>query len=145
TKIMKKDDGMETSVMHACGHDAHITWMLGIAKIMAALKNDWKGTIVFIAQPAEALGLGAKAMIDDSMYKKGVPVPDYLIGLHTSSFEVGKIDNCGGVRRSGSDQLDVIFYGVGGHGAMPEITKDPVVMACNAVMQYQTIISRNIA
>jgi hippurate hydrolase len=144
-KTMKKDDGTETPVMHACGHDAHITWMIGIAKIMVTLKNDWKGTLVFIAQPAEELGLGAKAMIDDGMYKKGVPVPDYLIGLHTWNFEVGKIDNAGGVRMAGSDQLDVTFYGVGGHGAMPENTKDPIIMACNAVMQYQTIISRNIA
>ena len=145
TKTMKKDDGTETPVMHACGHDAHITWMLGIAKIMMALKNDWKGTLVFVAQPAEELGLGAKAMIDDSLYNKGVPVPDYLLGMHTWNFEVGKIDNGTGVRCSGSDQLDVTFYGVGGHGSSPENTKDPIIMACNAVMQYQTIISRNIA
>lgn len=145
TKTMKKDDGTETPVMHACGHDAHVTWMLGIAKILVALKNDWKGTLVFVGQPAEELGLGAKAMIDDNMYQKGVPVPDFLIGMHTWNFEVGEIDNGTGVRCSGSDQLDVTFYGIGGHGSTPESTKDPIIMACNAVMQYQTIISRNIA
>ena len=145
TKTMKKEDGTETPVMHACGHDAHVTWMLGIAKIMVALKSEWSGTLVFVAQPAEELGLGAKAMIDDSMYQKGVPVPDYLFGMHTWNFQLGKIDNGTGVRCSGSDQLDVTFYGIGGHGSSPENAKDPVVMACNAVMQYQTIISRNIA
>lgn len=145
TKMMKKEDGMETPVMHACGHDAHVTWMLGVAKIMMTLKNEWNGTLVFLAQPAEELLTGAKAMVNDSMYAKGVPVPDYLIGMHTSNFPLGTINNSAGVRMSGSDQLDVTFYGIGGHGARPEETKDPIVMACNAVMQYQTIISRNIA
>lgn len=145
TKIMKKEDGTETPVMHACGHDAHITWMLGVAKVMSTLKNEWKGTLILIAQPAEELLTGAKAMVNDSMYYKGVPVPDYLFGMHTWSLPIGSIDNGSGIRMSGSDQLDVIFYGVGGHGSAPENAKDPVVMACNAVMQYQTIISRNIA
>jgi hippurate hydrolase len=131
--------------MHACGHDAHVTWMLGVAKIMMALRNDWKGTLVFVGQPAEELGLGAKAMFDDKMYEKGVPVPGYLFGMHTWNIPLGTIDNGTGVRLSGSDQLDVTFYGIGGHGSSPENTKDPIVMACNAVMQYQTIISRNIA
>ncbi|HRH66662.1 MAG TPA: amidohydrolase, partial [Bacteroidia bacterium] len=144
-KIMKKEDGTETPVMHACGHDAHVTWMLGVAKIMMALKNEWKGTLVFLAQPAEELLTGAQAMVDDSMYEKGVPVPDYLVGLHTTTLPLKSINNGIGVRMSGSDQLDVTFYGIGGHGARPEDAKDPIVMACNAVMQYQTIISRNIA
>jgi len=145
TKTMKKEDGTETPVMHACGHDAHVTWMLGVAKIMMTLKNEWKGTLVFLAQPAEELLTGAQAMVNDSMYAKGVPVPDYLLGLHTATIPLGTIDNGTGVRMSGSDQLDVTFYGIGGHGARPEDAKDPIVMACNAVMQYQTIISRNIA
>lgn len=145
TKIMKKQDGTETPVMHACGHDAHVTWLLGVAKIMMTLKNEWKGTLVFLAQPAEELLTGAQAMVNDSMYAKGVPMPDYLIGMHTGIFALGTIDNGTGVRMSGSDQLDVTFYGIGGHGSAPENTKDPIVMACNAVMQYQTIVSRNIA
>ena len=145
TKIGKKEDGTETPVMHACGHDAHVTWMLGIAKIMVALKKEWKGTLVFIGQPAEEILLGAKAMVNDSMYAKGVPVPDYLFGLHTKPIAVGTINNGIDVRSAGSDQLDVTFYGIGGHGSAPELTKDPVVMACNAVMQYQTIISRGVA
>ena len=145
TKTMKKDDGTETPVMHACGHDAHVTWMLGVAKIMMAVKNEWKGTLVFLGQPAEELGLGAKAMVDDKMYERGVPFPDYLFGMHTWNIPLGTINNGTGIRMSGSDQLDVTFYGIGGHGSSPENTKDPVIMACNAVIQYQTIISRNIA
>lgn len=144
-KTMKKDDGTEVPVMHACGHDAHVTWMLGVAKMMVALKKEWKGTLIFLGQPAEEPLTGAKAMVNDSMYNKRVPVPDYLFGMHTWNIPVGKIDNATGVRMSGSDQLDVTFYGIGGHGSSPENAKDPIVMACNAVMQYQTIISRNIA
>jgi amidohydrolase len=146
TKTMKKEDGTETPVMHACGHDAHVTWMLGIAKIMMALKNEWHGTLIFLAQPAEELVKGAQAMVDDNMYAKGVPVPDYLFGMHTASFfPVGQISNGTGVRMAGTDQLDVTFYGVGAHGASPQLAKDPILMACNAVLQYQTIISRNIS
>ena len=145
TKTMKKEDGTETPVMHACGHDAHVTWMLGIAKIMMALKSEWKGTLVFLAQPAEEVMTGAQAMVNDNMYAKGVPVPDYLLGLHTSaSNPVGQIENGTGVRMAGSDQLDVTFHGMGAHGSSPENAKDPVIMACNAVIQYQTIISRNL-
>jgi amidohydrolase len=145
TKTMKKEDGTETPVMHACGHDAHVTWMLGVAKIMMALKNEWKGTLVFLAQPAEELVKGAQAMVDDSMYFKGVPVPDYLFGMHTASdFPVGQISNGTGVRMAGTDQLDVTFHGIGSHGSSPQYAKDPILMACNAVLQYQTIISRNI-
>ncbi|OJY91663.1 MAG: amidohydrolase [Sphingobacteriales bacterium 40-81] len=145
TKTMFNSEGIEVPVMHACGHDAHITWMLGAAKIMAALKKEWKGTLVFVAQPAEEIGAGAKAMLQDSMYNKGVPVPDFLLGMHTVPLPVGKVDNAFGERMAGTDQIDVTFYGIGGHGASPEFTKDPIVMASNAVLQYQTIVSRNIA
>jgi amidohydrolase len=145
TKTMKKEDGTETPVMHACGHDAHITWLLGIAKIMMAKKNEWKGTLVFIAQPAEEVMLGAEAMVNDKMYEKGVPVPDYLFGLHTWPIPVGTIYNGIGERMAGSDQLDVTFYGIGGHGSSPQFAKDPIVMGSTAIMQYQTIISRSIA
>ncbi len=145
TKTMKKEDGTEVPVMHACGHDAHITWMLGIAKIMADQKKSWKGTLVFIAQPAEEPMQGAEAMVADKMYEKGVPVPDYLFGLHTWPIPVGTIYNGVGERTAGSDQLDVTFFGIGGHGSSPQLTKDPIVMGSTAVMQYQTVISRSIA
>lgn len=145
TKTMVNSNGVEVPVMHACGHDAHIAWLLGVAKIMISLKKEWKGTLVLLAQPAEEIGAGAKAMLNDKMYERGVPVPDFLFGMHTVPLPVGKIDNAIGERMAGTDQLDVTFYGVGGHGASPEFTKDPIVMASNAVLQYQTIVSRNIA
>lgn len=141
---MKKEDGTEVPVMHACGHDAHVTWMLGIAKIMVKLKNKWKGTLVLLAQPAEELLQGAQAMVNDNMYEKGVPVPDYLLGMHTWPVAVGTVINGTGQRSAGSDQLDVIFHGVGGHGSAPDGAKDPIVMASMAIIQYQTIISRNV-
>jgi len=129
--------------MHACGHDAHTTWMLGIAKIMVALKSQWKGTLIMIGQPAEEPGGGGDAMAAE-MYKKGVPEPDYLLGMHTAPAAVGYYLNAAGYRMAGADQLDVTFHGIGGHGSTPQGAIDPIVMAANAIMQYQTIISRNI-
>lgn len=145
TKTMQKEDGTEVPVMHACGHDAHVTWLLGIARMMMTMKDKWKGTLIMLAQPAEETMQGAKAMLSDKMYEKGVPVPDYLIGLHTWPIATGSIVNGSGERAAGSDQLDVTFYGVGGHGSSPEVTKDPIVMAANAILQYQTIVSRQVA
>jgi len=145
TKTMKKEDGTEVPVMHACGHDAHVTWLLGVARIMMHLKKQWKGTLVMLGQPAEEPLTGAMAMVADKMYEKGVPVPDYLFGMHTWAKPVGYMLNGTGERSAGSDQLDVTFYGIGGHGSTPEVTKDPIIMACHAIIQYQTIISRSIA
>jgi amidohydrolase len=88
TKTQKKDDGSVVPVMHSCGHDAHITWMLGIAKIMAGMKDQWKGTLIMVAQPAEEVGEGAEAMVKDGLYQKGVPEPDYLFGMHSAPFPV---------------------------------------------------------
>src|SRR5688572_3716558 len=138
TKTMKKEDGTEVPVMHACGHDAHVTWMLGIAKIMAAIKNEWKGTLVFIAQPAEELMVGAEAMVKDRLYERGVPVPDYLFGLHTWPIRVGTLENGFNERTAGSDQLDVTFYGIGGHGSSPQLGKDPIVMGSSARSEEHT-------
>lgn len=139
TKTMKKEDGTEVPVMHACGHDAHVTWLIGIAKIMMATRSEWKGTLVFVGQPAEEVMLGAEAMVSDRIYEKGIPRPDYLFGLHTWPIPVGTIYNGMAERMAGSDQLDVTFYGIGGHGSSPQLAKDPVVMASTAVMQYQLL------
>jgi hippurate hydrolase len=141
-KTAKKVDGTEVPVMHACGHDAHTTWMLGIAKNMVALKSQWKGTLIMIGQPAEEPGGGAAAM-EAEMYIKGVPEPDYLLGMHTCPLPTGYYVNEAGPRMAGADQFDVTFYGKGGHGSSPHEAIDPIVMAANAIIQYQTVISRN--
>jgi amidohydrolase len=147
TMTRKNSAGKDETVpvMHACGHDAHITWLLGIAKVFAANKSEWKGTLVLLAQPAEEVILGAKAMVADGMYTKhGVPKPDYLVGLHTSPIATGTVKAKSGELMAGTDQLDVTFHGVGGHGSSPHLAKDPVVMAATAVVEYQTIVSRRI-
>lgn len=143
-KISKFDDGLEVPVMHACGHDAHVVWMLGVAKVMAENKDKWKGTLIFVAQPAEEVGEGAQAMVHDQMYSRGVPVPDYLFGMHTAPFPVGTFLSEPGVRMAGTDQIDITFHGIGGHGSSPHLAKDPVIMAATAINSYQSIVSRGI-
>jgi len=134
-------DGTETPVAHMCGHDAHVTWMLGMARTMTALKSEWSGTIVLIAQPAEEPVTGAKAMLADGLWSKyNIPKPDYFFGVHTTPIPVGMVLNASGPRMAGTDQLDVLFKGVAGHSSAPHLTKNPINMAANAITQYQTII-----
>jgi amidohydrolase len=136
-------DGVEVPVGHMCGHDAHIVWMLGMAKAMSLNKDVWKGTLVLVAQPAEELIEGAAAMVDDGLYSRhGTPAPDYLLALHTAPLPRGSVAARGGMIMAGTDQLDVTFYGQGGHGSMPQLCRDPVIMAVMAITEYQMIISR---
>ncbi|WP_028873194.1 amidohydrolase [Psychroserpens burtonensis] len=145
TKIVKLDDGSETPVTHACGHDVHITWMLSTAKFIAEHKELWKGTVIFIGQPAEEPILGAEAMVKDGLYTTHkIPEPDYLFGIHSMPIAVGMVAAASGVRMAGTDQFDVTFNGIGGHGSNPHLSKDPILMAASAIMQYQAIISRGI-
>ena len=143
-KSVKLENGSVVPVMHACGHDAHTTWLLGIAKVMMQVKDKWKGTLILVAQPAEEPILGARAMVDDNLYEKGVPEPDYLFGMHTAPLPTGTVNFEKGPRMAGTDQFDVTFHGIGGHGSSPHLAKDPILMAATAIIEYQFIVSRAI-
>ena len=143
-KSVELSNGSTVPVMHACGHDAHTTWLIGIAKKFSAMKEKWHGTLVLVAQPAEEIIEGARAMVNDGMYDKGVPIPDYLFGMHTAPLPTGTVGLAPGNRMAGTDQFDVTFYGIGGHGSSPHLAKDPVLMAATAIVQYQFIVSRGV-
>lgn len=144
TQKMTLPDGSESYVMHACGHDSHMTWMLSAADYMAAHQDLWKGTLIMLGQPAEELGDGANAMVDDGLYQKyAIPEPDYLYGMHSMPFPTGTIVAASGPRLAGTDFINVTFHGIGGHGSAPQVAKDPVVMAADAVVGYQQIVSRS--
>src|SRR5256885_14275320 len=143
SKVKTKNDlGQEVSVMHACGHDVHITNLIGTAKILAALKDQWRGTLVLIGQPAEETVDGAKAMLADGLYTR-FSKPDFAVGLHDSAdAEAGKILYVPGYAMASSTSVDLIIRGLGGHGSKPEATKDPIVIASQTILALQTIISR---
>jgi hippurate hydrolase len=134
-------DGTDSPVAHQCGHDAHVTWMLAMAQFLAENRTLWAGTAVLVGQPAEEPIAGAKAMVADGLYDV-IPVPDRFIGFHTVPLPVGTVMVCGGTLMAGTDQLDVRLLGRGGHGSTPQVAQDPVLMAGQAIVQYQSIVSR---
>jgi hippurate hydrolase len=135
--------GVESPVMHACGHDVHMTVWIGTAREMIAKKNKWKGTLVMIAQPAEEIGLGAEAMLADGLYTR-FPQPDYNLAMHVSAgAPAGTINYSRGFALANVDSVDVKVKGVGGHGAYPHTTRDPILVASNIVVALQSLVSRN--
>ena len=135
-------DGVEAPVMHACGHDVHITSLVGTAKRLAAMKDRWKGTLLFIVQPAEERVTGAKAMLDDGLYTR-FPKPDYALAFHVSSaLPTGRITASEGIQYSSADAVDIIVHGVGAHGAAPHTGKDPIHIGAQIAVAMQSIIGR---
>ena len=135
--------GVETGVMHACGHDVHMTSWVGIARRLAATKKIWSGTLVMIAQPAEEIGAGAKAMLDDGLYTR-FPKPLVVLAFHDGPLPAGVIGYTSGYTLANVDSVDMLVRGVGGHGAYPHNSKDPIVLAARIVVALQTIVSREI-
>ncbi|MGA3326762.1 MAG: amidohydrolase [Terriglobia bacterium] len=143
SKVRAQDDaGRTVGVMHACGHDIHITSFLGTAKMLVELKDQWHGTLVMLGQPAEEGGNGAQAMLNDGLYTR-FPRPDYVVALHDSpAFAAGKVGYTPGYAMASSTSVEVIIRGVGGHGSQPQVAKDPIVEAAEFILAIQTIVSR---
>nr|WP_298925782.1 amidohydrolase [uncultured Erythrobacter sp.] len=144
TAVQIGQDGKEYPVMHACGHDVHITSMVGTARRLAATKDKWSGTIMFVVQPAEERVGGAKAMLEDGLYER-FGKPDYALAFHVASaFPTGKITASEGIQYSSADSVDIMVPGIGAHGASPHSGRDPVYIASQIVTALQSIVSREI-
>ena len=137
-------DGKTVPVMHACGHDMHVTWLIGAATLFARTRDAWRGTLMPLFQPAEETAQGAQAMIDDGLFKR-FPKPDIVLGQHVMIGSSGVLSSRAGVVTSAGDSLQIRIFGRGAHGSMPQASIDPVVMAAATVLRLQTIVSREIA
>ena len=141
---VKDDQGNEVGVMHACGHDVHMAAFIGTARVLSRLKDKWRGTLVFIGQPAEERGAGAAAMLADGLFTK-FPQPDCCLAYHVdAALPAGTVGYCEGYALANVNSIDITIRGVGGHGAYPHTTKDPIVIAAQTVLALQTIVSREI-
>ena len=137
-------NGDQVGVMHACGHDVHMTVFTGTARTLIKLKDQWKGTLIMIAQSAEEAGLGADLLFKNDFYNK-VPRPDFAIALHCNPYlEAGKVGYRSGPLLASVDMIDIEVYGEGGHGAAPHTTIDPIVLSAQLIQSFQTIVSREI-
>jgi len=144
TETVTDAAGNAVPLMHACGHDIHITCLLGAVESLAGSRGDWSGTLVALFQPAEEHGGGAQVMVEDGLYEK-IPVPDVVLGQHVLPAPAGMVGAHPGAAMAAVDTMEVTLHGRGGHGSRPETTIDPVVMAAATVMRLQTVVSREIA
>jgi hippurate hydrolase len=145
SKVRTRDkEGNEVGIMHACGHDMHMTCWVGTARTLVNLKNHWQGTLVFIGQPAEEVGGGARRMIADGLFKR-FPRPDYCLGLHCAPhLPHGVIGYSEGLLLANVDTIDITVKGKGGHGSAPHLTIDPIVVAARIILDLQTLVSREV-
>jgi hippurate hydrolase len=140
--VAKNDEGKDVHVMHACGHDVHVAAFIGTARSLGKLKDQWHGTIVFVAQPAEEIGAGARALLKDGLYDR-FGKPNFALGFHDKAdLQTGHIGVTEGYTSANVDSVDVTVRGVGGHGGYPHKTKDPIVLAAEIINAWQTIVSR---
>lgn len=136
--------GQSVSIMHACGHDFHVTWLMAVGRLLSEARDTWKGTVMAVFQPAEEIGAGARAMLADGMVKR-FPKPTVSLGQHVIPLPAGRIGYKAGVAMSAADSWEVKLFGRGAHGSKPQNSIDPVVMAASTVMRLQTVVSREVA
>jgi len=139
----KDEDGREVGVSHTCGHDFHVTWLMGAARLLSEHKDQWNGTVLAVFQPGEEVGRGAKAMMDDDMINR-FPKPDIILGQHVMVGIAGHVGHRSGAILSGGDSLQIKLFGRGSHGSQPQNSIDPVIMAAATTIRLQTIVSREI-
>ena len=140
---MRDTDGVEKPVMHACGHDMHITCLLAAAEMLARTQDAWSGTLIVLFQPNEERGGGAQAMVDDGLYSK-IPIPDHVFGQHVMRLRAGSVGLRPDIIMAAADSFKITLYGRGGHGSMPHQTVDPVLLGAHVVVRLQDIVSREI-